>query len=498
MSKKIYMICLIIIVVGISASCKSSEEEAKKYGEEFKVMVDDFGKGEISYKQCDKYYEEIDKNKVTDLISDLSTKMNNINDSKNNYSLGEEKYKDQQWSESIKYFSNVIRDDEENFSDAIEKRNEIIDTYIKETDRLELGYFYDEAIAKLEEISSYVTDSSVVSDKIQEYKNRKNDIVLYEGDIKNIFFHSLIAFPELAFDGDFMEEGYNMWMTTVDEYKKMLEQMYERDYVLIDVNMLYETKEVDGKQVVERKDLYLPKGKKPVILSLDDQNYYEYMEKDGFADRLVLDKEGNVATFTKLPDGGNLVARDNDCIPITDVFVEKHPDFSYRGAKGIVGLTGYEGIMGYRTDLFDSPTFEEDVKTTKAIANRLKETGWLFASHSYGHIRFPEKGMPRVKKDTKQWDDEVPPIIGETNLYIYPFGASVGKDDEKFKLLQEYGFQVFFGVGVHTNLRFTDDAVLMDRCNLDGFRMHYGKNQLEDLFDVDYVYDKSRPKFKDN
>lgn len=496
MKKNIIVLCLIILVVGISASCKSSEAEAKNYGEELKLLVDDFSKGKISYKQCEQYYEGIDKNIITDSIKDLSSKMNSINDSKNNYSLGEEKYKEQQWAESLKYFTNVIRDDQENFSNSIEKRNKIIDTYIKDSDKLALGYFYDEAIAKLEEINAYVTDSTVVSDKIQEYKNAKNDIVLYEGDIKNIFFHSLIVFPELAFDGDSMEEGYNMWMTTVDEYKKMLEQMHERDYVLIDVNMLYETKEVDGKQVVERKDLYLPKGKKPVILSLDDQNYYEYMEKDGFADRLVLDENGDVATFTKLPDGGSLVARDNDCIPITDVFVEEHPDFSYRGAKGIVGLTGYEGIMGYRTDLFDSPTFDEDVKTTKAIANRLKETGWRFASHSYGHIRFPEKGMPRVKKDTKQWNDEVPPIIGETNLYIYPFGATVPDDGEKFKLLQEYGFQVFFGVGVKTSLRYTGDAVLMNRNNLDGFRMNHGRESLEDLFDVDYVYDKRRPKLK--
>lgn len=37
-------------------------------------------------------------------------------------------------------------------------------------------------------------------------------------------------------------------------------------------------------------------------------------------------------------------------VPLIDRFVEKHPDFSYRGAKGILALTGYNGILGYRTD----------------------------------------------------------------------------------------------------------------------------------------------------
>ena len=30
-------------------------------------------------------------------------------------------------------------------------------------------------------------------------------------------------------------------------------------------------------------------------------------------------------------------------VPLIDRFVEEHPDFSYRGAKGIVALTGYDG-----------------------------------------------------------------------------------------------------------------------------------------------------------
>ncbi|GMQ56362.1 hypothetical protein AN1V17_07550 [Vallitalea sediminicola] len=497
MNKRIFVVSLIIFIVGISVSCKNNKEEVKNYDDEYKFLVEEFSKGELSYKECNEFYQDIGDNKLTASITQLSSKMESINDSKNNYALGEEKFQLKQWLDSYKFLSSVINEDEENYNKAVEKKKEILSAYMDEAEKLALGYFYDEAIAKLEEINSYTNDSTIVKEKLAEYNTKKAELVLYEGEIRNIFFHSLIVYTELAFDGDFMQKGYNYWMTTVSEYKKMLEQMYERDYILIDINMLYETEYVNDKPVMKKKDLYLPKGKKPIILSLDDLNYYKYMEKDGFADRLVLDKNGNVATLTKRPDGGELIARDNDCVPITDVFVEEHPDFSYRGAKGVIAFTGYEGIMGYRIDLFDSPTFEKDFKTTKAIADKLKETGWRLGSHSYGHINFQDKGITRVKKDTKQWNDEVIPIIGKTNLFIYPYGASVKKDDERFKELQKYGFEVFWCVGGRgATLRYNDDYIFMDRCNLDGYKMHYGPKQLEDLFDIDYVYDKNRPKFE--
>ena len=48
-----------------------------------------------------------------------------------------------------------------------------------------------------------------------------------------------------------------------------------------------------------------------------------------------------------IEDDGRVSVGDYDMVPLIDRFVEKHPDFSYRGAKGIVALTGYNGILGY-------------------------------------------------------------------------------------------------------------------------------------------------------
>ena len=89
-------------------------------------------------------------------------------------------------------------------------------------------------------------------------------------------------------------------------------------------------------------------------------------------------------------------------VPLIDRFVEKHPDFSYRGAKGILALTGYNGILGYRTDesyetrpadldenkvqwLDAHPDFslEKERAAAKKVADAMKAEGWEFASHTW-------------------------------------------------------------------------------------------------------------------
>ena len=69
----------------------------------------------------------------------------------------------------------------------------------------------------------------------------------------------------------------------------------------------------------------------------------------GFASKLVLDQSGKV-TCEMVDSNGQTIYGAYDMIPILDEFVERHPDFSYRGAKAILALTGYNGLFGYRTN----------------------------------------------------------------------------------------------------------------------------------------------------
>jgi hypothetical protein len=116
--------------------------------------------------------------------------------------------------------------------------------------------------------------------------------VPYNGPVEHIFFHPLMAYPELAFDGDSMAQGYDDWFLTVSEFKIIIEQLYRNNYILIDIHSLYEENSGNDLNDYQPKELMLPKGKKPLVLSIDDLNYYEYMVQNGNVQKLVLNPSG--------------------------------------------------------------------------------------------------------------------------------------------------------------------------------------------------------------
>lgn len=52
--------------------------------------------------------------------------------------------------------------------------------------------------------------------------------VPYDGIVEHLFFHPIIAYPELAFDGDAQANGLDDFMVTVDEFNKILDSVYEK------------------------------------------------------------------------------------------------------------------------------------------------------------------------------------------------------------------------------------------------------------------------------
>lgn len=308
--------------------------------------------------------------------------------------------------------------------------------------------------------------------------------VAYDGIVEHLFFHPVVAYPELAFDGDSQANGIDDYMVTADEYRKILQSVYDRGYILVDIADVWsETTDEAGNAKMVRNTLYLPEGKKPLILSFDDTNYYEYMLSNGFAWKLVIGEDGKIASYGKDPQGQEVVSRDLDAIPILDKFVEEHPDFSPFGAKGCLSLTGYEGILGYRTQT-DTQSWTEaqeanrqkEREAVKPIIAELKRTGWTFGSHTWGHIRLGgSKSLETIQADTKRWADEVGSLVGPTNVLFYPHGERPDGDDWQktgpiFQYLQSQGFRIFCSVGINSFSYIKKDisAVICDRLHPDG------------------------------
>ena len=339
--------------------------------------------------------------------------------------------------------------------------------------------------------------------EIKDPTEEREGYVPWTGIVEHLFFHPVIAYPELAFDGDNQANGLDDFMVTVDEYNKILQSVYDKGYVLVDINSIWSEEEgEDGPRMV-RNTLYLPEGKKPLVLSYDDTNYYPYMLENGFAHKLILGEDLKIASYGRDPEGNEVVSRDLDAIPILDKFVEEHPDFSPFGAKGCLSLTGYEGILGYRTqtdtkewDDTKEAARQKEREAVAPIVEELRRTGWTFGSHTWGHIRLGDGNMTRIEADTQRWLEEVGSLVGETTILFYPHGERPDGNDwtitgPAFQYLQGQGFRVFCSVGVESFSFIKKDisAVICDRLHPDGTTLRHSRDRYLQFYDAKDIID---------
>ena len=316
----------------------------------------------------------------------------------------------------------------------------------------------------------------------------KKDWQVYQGDIAHVFYHPVITEPKVAFTQEKNQAKGNFdWMITADEFKRSLNELYKHHYILIDPHEAYDLK---GKTVT-RKELKLPKGKKPLILSIDDMNYYEYMRGHGYADRLVLDQKQHVVSETKDKNGKVTTSETNDIVPILNQFVKDHPDFSLNGQKGVVALTGYNGVLGYRTNELNNKDYLKRKEDAKKVVKAMKRDGWTFASHSWGHIDFANSSYDQIVRDTKRWKNEVEPIIGKTDVFIYPHGAQDRGSKAYQYLVRDEGFKFLAGVGPNNFTDIGNDSVYQDRVAIDGLNLYDFKYKLKPFLDPSKVYSET-------
>ena len=287
-----------------------------------------------------------------------------------------------------------------------------------QADILAQQYNYDEAIKLLKQDSSYSSNEKMQA-AVKKYEETKATCTAWPLEkVTHVFYHILIKDTSKAFDGDYKEADYNQVMTTIDEFNKITQTMYDEGYVMVSIK---DMAKADENGNMTEGEILLPPGKIPFVFSQDDVCYYHYMDGDGFATKLVVDDEGKIRN-EYVEDDGSISVGDYDMVPLIDRFVEEHPDFSYRGAKGIIALTGYNGILGYRTDesyetrpadlddnkvewLNEHPDFslEKEREGAKKVADAMKAEGWEFASHTWGHQNVGQISLEKLQEDTEKF-----------------------------------------------------------------------------------------------
>jgi len=398
---------------------------------------------------------------------------------------------------------------------------------VKQAEVLAASYDYDGSISLLKSLEGYETDEEIQS-QMQEIKSLQDSCVpVNMEEVIHVFYHSLVVDPVRAFanqDTDPQAAGNNQWMTTVTEFEKIIQEMYDSGYVIVGIHDLIDvTTDEEGNEVYQPASLMLPPGKRAYVLSQDDLSYYHCYDNYGYASKLIVD-ENNKPVCEYIQEDGTTVTGAYDVVPILDAFIEEHPDASYRGARGIIALTGYNGILGYRTDIsytdvnnpnlyqdkknwiLDHPDFdiEKERAEAKKVADAMKEEGWEFASHTWGHIRIGEVSLERLMSDTQKWRENVEPIVGPVDTIIFAHGQDLGdwgpysSYNEKYQYLRGQGYNIF--CNVDSNLYrtyFGKDYLRQGRVNLDGLTL-YGnavgeRDNLSGLFDASSVLDPLRP-----
>lgn len=361
-----------------------------------------------------------------------------------------------------------LNEGEQTDNEDTEEADEKQENPMEQAALMAVQYDYDGAIELLKSQPDYESNTDMQS-AVSDYENTKATCTEYPLEqITHVFFHTLIKDTARAFDGDSDSNGYNQYMTTIDEFNKIIQSMYDKGYVMVSPHDMAVINE-DG--TMSRGSIMLPPGKIPFVLSQDDVSYYHYMDGDGFASKLVVDSNGEVKN-EYIEDDGSVSTGDYDMVPLIDTFVKEHPDFNYK----------------------------QEVKNAKKVAKAMKAEGWEFASHTWGHKDVAATSLDDLKRDDKKWKKYVAPILGETDMIIFAFGADIGSwegysaDNEKYEFYKSQGYRYFCNVDSSQYfVQITDDYFRQGRRNLDGYRMYYNPEMLSDLFDVSEVWDSSRP-----
>ena len=398
-------------------------------------------------------------------------------------------------------------------SQEADQAQQAYEALLAEAEEKATGYDYDGAIAVLE---SYSGDSEEIQTELNAkksaYMNEKSKLQEWKdvNAIPNLSFHVLIQDPARAYADKENGGMYNRNFVTTDEFSKILTQLYNNGYVLVDLNSFIGSNvDLTGIMNFAYDTILLPEGKKPVMITETMVNYFEYMvdgNKDGepdamgagFANKLVVDSNGDIkASYVDMSN--QTLVGNYDLVPILEDFIKEHPDFSYRGARATLAVTGSQGVFGYRTDSSYVATKgeeyrQEQIAQAKVVADALREKGYTLACYSYANKDYKQLSVNEIRTDIQNFTSQVVPVIGEVDTIVFARGTDI--DDysgNKFSVLYDAGYRYFIGANSSNEIK-TDiniNYVHQTRLMVTGNAMAWHNNLFTNYFDCNVVLDVS-------
>ena len=314
----------------------------------------------------------------------------------------------------------------------------------------------------------------------------KHELIEYTGEIEFLSFNTLIAFPDKIFNtnNSSLEEKFDTEKITPNEFKNILTELYLNNYILISTNEIF----TQNKTSIFKNKIHLPKSKKPIILSFDNVTYKSNYQNIGSIDKIIIDRNDNIATYSTKKSIQDRINYDNEFIVILENFIKEHPSFSFNGARGIIFLTGENGILGYNTNHKNASGKIEQKRASKII-KKLSSLGWEFGSNNYTYSLQQNLTDLEFAKNISLWNNEVKGIINDTNLFALPHGNLEDYTTQREEILYNNGFQIlFYTDDKNCNFLQKNNLIYISRREINGKTIRENKH-LSHLFNCKNIYD---------
>lgn len=370
-------------------------------------------------------------------------------------------------------------------------------------------YDYDGAIAVLDSLTDTSEEvKNELTAKKAAYMNEKSKLVEWKdvNAIPNLSFHVLINDPQRAYADKELGGLYNRNFVTTGEFSKILDQLYNNGYVLVDMkSFVASNQDLTGTMNFSYNSIYLPEGKKPVMISETMVNYFEYMIDgnddgepdaggDGFASKLVVDGNGDIKA-EYVDTSNQTLTGDYDLVPILETFIKAHPDFVYKGSRAILAVSGSKGVFGYRTDSSYVATKGQEYRDqqaaeAKVVVDALREKGYTIACYTYANVNYRSKSVNEVRTDIQSFTNQAIPVLGNVDTIIFAQGVDLDSySGNKFDVLYEAGYRYFIGAAQEIKTEINITYVHQNRLMVTGNALAWHSNLFTSYFDCNVVLD---------
>ena len=191
--------------------------------------------------------------------------------------------------------------------------------------------------------------------------------------------------------------------------------------------------------------------------------------------------------------GGEELSDTATAINVLENFLQEHQDFSFNGAKGVIVLSGVDGLLGYPLlpeqsarqlqqaqniglEFQQNPLDNLDANREKLakIFAALRERQWLFASQSYGRLSIPDYSLAAISADTERMHELTVELCGPLEIFSFTGGNHAEGQPMLTKHLAESGFRLQSGSAAPYAYTIQNNAyVYLDKQQITADKLRY-------------------------